>query len=726
MSNQEHLDTQPKLPPLATIELEFEDTKIDLDDPSFDLEDTKIDLDDIDADQDMDCSEKGPDPGEDVDSNIGLATGGMDLDEVNDNLQLDVTDDNLSLEVNLGDGSSRRASDVSTLSFQNLGVEDTENTDPGTGATGSRRGSGESSSDSFQNEFPEADAQAFGGALEEKIAREKLKQKFERRQMDLSDRKSESEKEEGKEESKEEKNEKQEEEEEDEKEEKKPVSKDSEEEEGEAECGDLETGHVETSACADEESIDQELNESRAESEHAPAESEASQPSCVLGSSADDSESSSSAAAAAAAAAATPPATASEQQQQQQQAEKSEINNQVSMEYNKKRNSLEIRNNIPDVNGLKSLNDDIVAEKNYHNQSNRGTGGGAVPKMRKRSPGVARRVKDESGSQSKDWDYRDTSSSEKEMEKSTESLPSPQEVQVGTTIENGITVPSPSHSSENRPNSQSSGDLQSSTGSVPVTPKKTDVENEYDYIKYARFHQGSSYVGMRLAYSSSNDSLNFKRNSWGVSSSGDVDSSREASPEKTFPPSHKGSYIDEKLNEDTLTEIPLNGNDVPPNGEENRNFSLSPEATDCDSAEVESVISEEGKSSSGMPNVEDGLSSSQCSDNDENYAHDSQAPAEILKRRYKAEIETQRLEGKQKVAMATQTGSPAHSASGSSDNSMDEFKRDALDLAMKDIKSAIERSRNTQLKAQTTGYKEASSPEEPQGEGDEEPVWIMR
>ncbi len=49
-----------------------------------------------------------------------------------------------------------------------------------------------------------------------------------------------------------------------------------------------------------------------------------------------------------------------------------------------------------------------------------------------------------------------------------------------------------------------------------------------------------------------------------------------------------------RVAEDTLTEIPLNGSE---NGilDEKKEFSLSPEATECDSAEVESVISEEGK-----------------------------------------------------------------------------------------------------------------------------------
>ena len=101
---------------------------------------------------------------------------------------------------------------------------------------------------------------------------------------------------------------------------------------------------------------------------------------------------------------------------------------------------------------------------------------------------------------------------------------------------------------------------------------------------------------MRLAYSTSNDSLN-ARNKGLLNSSDEqyLGSSREASPEKH---NHGITYDQIRANsnrvaEDTLTEIPLNGSDGVT--EERKEFSLSPEATECDSAEVESVISEEGK-----------------------------------------------------------------------------------------------------------------------------------
>ena len=115
-------------------------------------------------------------------------------------------------------------------------------------------------------------------------------------------------------------------------------------------------------------------------------------------------------------------------------------------------------------------------------------------------------------------------------------------------------------------------------------------------MKYARIQSGDSYVGMRLAYSTSNDSLN-ARNKGLLNSSDEqyLGSSREASPEKH---NHGITYDQIRANsnrvaEDTLTEIPLNGSDGVT--EERKEFSLSPEATECDSAEVESVISEEGK-----------------------------------------------------------------------------------------------------------------------------------
>jgi hypothetical protein len=66
-----------------------------------------------------------------------------------------------------------------------------------------------------------------------------------------------------------------------------------------------------------------------------------------------------------------------------------------------KRNSLEIRNNIPVVGEVKSYNKDLDNLIKYNSQ-------GAKPKIKKKSPGVACRIGD-SGSD------RDGSSSEKDI-----------------------------------------------------------------------------------------------------------------------------------------------------------------------------------------------------------------------------------------------------------------------------------------------------------------------
>lgn len=71
-----------------------------------------------------------------------------------------------------------------------------------------------------------------------------------------------------------------------------------------------------------------------------------------------------------------------------------------------------------------------------------------------------------------------------------------------------------------------------------------------------------------------------------------------------------------KVSEEMLTEISLNGSDHQTG--DCKTFSLSPEATDCDSADIASVLSEDVN---GMPFVEDGLSSSQCSDTDDTPKH---------------------------------------------------------------------------------------------------------
>ena len=62
------------------------------------------------------------------------------------------------------------------------------------------------------------------------------------------------------------------------------------------------------------------------------------------------------------------------------------------------------------------------------------------------------------------------------------------------------------------------------------------------------------------------------------------------------------------------------------------------------SAEVESIISDGGPDC-GMPMVEDGLSSSQGSDIEDAATLDTNQPAEILKRRHKAGVDSELAAG---------------------------------------------------------------------------------
>lgn len=231
-------------------------------------------------------------------------------------------------------------------------------------------------------------------------------------------------------------------------------------------------------------------------------------------------------------------------------------------------------------------------------------------------------------------------------------------------------------------------------------PNGKDVKNEYDYVKYARIQHGDSYVGMRLAFSTSEEAVKhgLPDNAKALLQDDHYpSSSREGSPNKVQQLQQKRRELIEpmkvsKVSEETLTEISLNGSD-PLMNEEHKNFSLSPEMTECDSAEVESVLSEEGKSAaSGMPNVDDGLSSSQGSDNEDiATSYDSKVlPSELLKRRQKLDIAQEIEELQQKLnetevreffmpldkggSSSTTECSPAHQELIK--------KKDALDLAI--------------------------------------------
>ena len=245
----------------------------------------------------------------------------------------------------------------------------------------------------------------------------------------------------------------------------------------------------------------------------------------------------------------------------------------------KKRNSLEVRNNIPVLGEVKSY-DSIDFLKTQ----------ALKPLMVgvKQSPGLARRVDE------------------------------------AKTLGNGY-------------NNDTAGKLSGSRSVIEViTPAaQSHVENEYDYVKYSRVQQGSSYVGMRLAYSSSNDSLNLRPG--GVS----LDSSREPSPDKIL----QKKILSEKVSEENLTEIPLHNSEYAE--DKKAGFTLSPENTECDSVEVESVTSEGGNSTPGFPTVEDGLSSSQASDEEGAIAHQGvhMSPTHRLREKQRANVEQSLMQG---------------------------------------------------------------------------------
>ena len=370
----------------------------------------------------------------------------------------------------------------------------------------------------------------------------------------------------------------------------------------------------------------------------------------------------------------------------------------------KKRNSLEIRNNIPNVNVVKNYGETgAVAALVSSNMLVHTT----MPKMKKKSPGLARRLPDSVA----EFMDRDSSSSERDDQPLDVSVISAQkcfdqQCQNGT--EHAGNVP-PLVSLDEMDSRNNAGDLDQVCLDLALLEQSIDVENEYDYVKYARIQQGSSYVGMRLAYS--NNSVNHPEAA-SEQAGYPLDMSRETSPAKqtrqlTAPPSNGLGAIAGMLNEDLLTEISLTGSSDQAHSDEHKQFTLSPEATECDSAEVESVISEEGKSSSlnGMPAVEDGLSSSQASDGEEPMAHDGMPqPADILKQRCKADIDLH-----QQMADGNGPPSPYHEETFGR-------RRRALDSAIRDIQSAIERSKTVQPEGAS------QHPEVVE----DDPVWVKR
>uniref|UniRef100_A0A2C9MAM4 PDZ domain-containing protein n=1 Tax=Biomphalaria glabrata TaxID=6526 RepID=A0A2C9MAM4_BIOGL len=337
-----------------------------------------------------------------------------------------------------------------------------------------------------------------------------------------------------------------------------------------------------------------------------------------------------------------------------------------------KRNSLEIRNNIPVVGEVKDY------EKELNLEFNKSLSPKPIVLGLKHSPGLARRV---------DLDnHGDKEVSNLEEDKHSESYLS---LQMSQKLKN-----------RNFGNNKARENI---IEVITPIPKNMNIENEYDYVKYARVQQGNSYVGMRLAYSSSNDSLNIKH-----SFSSD-NSSREPSPEKSL---HQKIHTDigsqEKVSEETLTEIPLNNSDFL---DDKKAFTLSPENTECDSVEVESVTSEGGNSTPGFPTVEDGLSSSQASDTEENACglDNDRSPSKILKSKQKAALEQELKDDEE--------GQPKEMDAQAIMDDL-KMKREALDMAIADIKSAIQRSKNMSL--ETPSYSAHQEQDEVQ------PVWVKR
>lgn len=237
-----------------------------------------------------------------------------------------------------------------------------------------------------------------------------------------------------------------------------------------------------------------------------------------------------------------------------------------------------------------------------------------------------------------------------------------------------------------------------------------EVENEYDYVKYARVQDGDSYVGMRLAYSSAEEAKKNGMTLSGFSNSDDF--SRENSPEKTHSLQNM-EYTNaiQNLSEDMLTEIPLDSADSP-QIEEKQAFSLSPENTECDSVEVESIISDGEKNGIGMPIVEDGLSSSQASDTEEGSSNNVyKSPSAMLRSRQRADI-AQELENLDREYGIKEKSKPKEMDTKAIMEDL-KAKREALDTAIADIKTAIQQSKTV-----SQPYKD--DPDE------EEPVWVKR
>lgn len=360
----------------------------------------------------------------------------------------------------------------------------------------------------------------------------------------------------------------------------------------------------------------------------------------------------------------------------------------------KKRNSLEIRNNIPVAGEVKNYEKDIHIDSVTFNSH------GAMPKIRKQSPGLACRVEEKQNNANK---ISNTENPPLKMDSNATQIINDL-IQVSKANAAAINAASKRTNVKDESEESPSAITQNGLG---VTQPPADILNEYEYVKYSRIQEGNSYVGMRLAYSSSESDSQCQRSVEGVDDLRettrveltDVDGyNRQLSPES--------NSLQNCINEDTLTEIPLNGPENVVVGDESKLFTLSPENTECDSVEIESVVSDGDNEAVGMPNVEDGLSSSQTSDTEDVVKSEHNTPKKILQQKQQEEIE-KKLYG---VECATMKPKEMDAEAIMDDLKM---KREALDHAISEIKSAIQKSKGVTVEA-------------PPPVSEEDPVWVKR
>ncbi|XP_013380400.1 amyloid-beta A4 precursor protein-binding family A member 1 [Lingula anatina] len=401
----------------------------------------------------------------------------------------------------------------------------------------------------------------------------------------------------------------------------------------------------------------------------------------------------------------------------------------VNANYNgiQKRNSAEVRNNIPDVSEVKSYDIDTVTDM-------KSVSSNVLPRMKKKSPGLARRIAD------KEILDRDTSSSERETD-----------LDVSLRMHRNIksNLPSKTNGAEKHVEIETYDNVHSTNGAIHGTEgikyldikdskdPTNDIANEYDYVKFMRVQPGSSYVGMRLAYSTSDKPNGSSRDSL-TNIGGDITPESQMTPKRTPHQSHgNGTSFNPKLLEENLTEIPLNSDSSQTEG---KYLSLSPENTECDSAEVESICSDSGLATNLMPSVEDGLSSSQPSDSDDGPADkDIENPIDILQSKQRAEAEqflkstsTHGVSDSPQHPLPTVTSRSAARSVAQLDLSsytldplmMKQYEQDKpndVSQALHDITVAIKKSKSMPLKAP---YHKTNGGES--SESQEEPVWVMR